>query len=541
MARFPCPICAKTEADLAELDPEDAKMFMEELGLSESGLARLIRSAYALLGLQSYFTSGETETRAWTIPVARKRRRLLASFTPTSSAASLRLKPRASKTMCLSVAKRAVATPASFARKARGVRGAGRRRHALPVQRVTGRYVRGTSILFRRWAMRALRVPIFCRGRVGKGESMANIREKGLSANMTPCTPSMDAAREALSTYFWLRSVSPRPRSAHWRRAFRPRCARHYAHGCWQIVVLSNSRDCSARARVGDFSARFPFMKDQGKRSYRCRRARSVLNSTLTPGQQRTVLARAEAGPYKIMYVAPERLADPLFQEFASRIEIPLSPLTRAHCVSQWGQDFRPAYTGISNFVESLPKRPPVIALTATATDKVRRDVSALLELRNPECVVTGYDRANLKFGVEKLNPKQKRTRIAQFIAAHSGDSGIVYCSTRKDVDGLSGWLAAEGLSVARYHAGMNKAERDDAQERFINDDAPIMSCDERFWHGNRQVRTCAGSCITTCRKARSVLPGGGPRGTRRRAERVPSSVVRWRRVSTCRFFYRGR
>jgi len=144
----------------------------------------------------------------------------------------------------------------------------------------------------------------------------------------------------------------------------------------------------------------------------------SFLNSTLTPGQQRTVLARAEAGTYKIMYVAPERLADPLFREFASRVEIPLIAVDEAHCVSQWGQDFRPAYTGIADFIESLPKRPPVIALTATATDKVRRDVSALLGLRNPECVVTGYDRANLKFGVEKLNPKQKRTRIAQFITA---------------------------------------------------------------------------------------------------------------------------
>ncbi len=311
---------------------------------------------------------------------------------------------------------------------------------------------------------------------------MADIQ--GLSAaNMVACEPTMEAARAALSRYYGYDEF--RPGQSQLIGAV---LAGRDALGimptgagkslCYQIpgIVLPGL------ALV--VSPLVSLMKDQVNALIDAGVRGSFLNSTLTPGQQRTVMARAEAGTYKIMYVAPERLADPVFREFASRVEIPLIAVDEAHCVSQWGQDFRPAYMGIADFIDSLPKRPPVIALTATATDKVRRDVSALLGLQNPECVVTGYDRTNLKFGVEKLNPKQKRARIAQFITEHPGDSGIVYCSTRKDVDGLSGWLAAEGLPVARYHAGMHKDERDDAQERFINDDAPIMVATNAFGMG---------------------------------------------------------
>lgn len=210
----------------------------------------------------------------------------------------------------------------------------------------------------------------------------------------------------------------------------------------------------------------------------------SYLNSTLTPGQQRTVMKRAEAGTYKIMYVAPERLADPLFRAFAARVTIPLIAVDEAHCVSQWGQDFRPSYLAIRDFVESLPSRPPLIALTATATDTVRRDIVGLLGLREPERVVTGYDRPNLRFGVEKLSPKHKRMRIAGFIAERPHDAGIVYCSTRKDVDALHAWLVGQGISAARYHAGMPAAERATSQQRFIDDDALIMVATNAFGMG---------------------------------------------------------
>ncbi len=210
----------------------------------------------------------------------------------------------------------------------------------------------------------------------------------------------------------------------------------------------------------------------------------SFLNSTLTPGQQRTVMQRAEAGTYKIMYVAPERLADSLFRDFVSRIHVPLIAVDEAHCVSQWGQDFRPSYLSIGEFIEGLPQRPPVIALTATATDAVRRDIVQLLGLQSPETVITGYDRPNLRFGVEKLSPRHKRTRIAGYIAEHPGDSGIIYCSTRKNVEELSAWLAGQGVSVARYHAGMSASDRQESQQRFIDDDALVMVATNAFGMG---------------------------------------------------------
>ena len=137
----------------------------------------------------------------------------------------------------------------------------------------------------------------------------------------------------------------------------------------------------------------------------------SYLNSTLTPGQQGTVMRRALAGAYDIMYVAPERLADPRFIEFASQASIPLIAIDEAHCVSQWGQDFRPAYLGIGEFIGALPKRPIVAALTATATEKVREDIVSLLGLRNPATVVTGFDRPNLHFAVEAQVGAYRRVR----------------------------------------------------------------------------------------------------------------------------------
>lgn len=210
----------------------------------------------------------------------------------------------------------------------------------------------------------------------------------------------------------------------------------------------------------------------------------SYLNSTLTPGQQRTVMKRAVEGTYKIMYVAPERLADPVFREFASQVEVPLIAVDEAHCVSQWGQDFRPSYLAIREFIESFEKRPIVVALTATATERVRNDITALLGLRDPAEIVTGFDRPNIRFGVERLEPKQKRARIAGYIAEHPRESGIIYCSTRKDVDALTEWLGQQGISATRYHAGMPAAHRQESQRRFIDDDALVMVATNAFGMG---------------------------------------------------------
>ncbi|MDO4290934.1 MAG: DNA helicase RecQ [Eggerthellaceae bacterium] len=210
----------------------------------------------------------------------------------------------------------------------------------------------------------------------------------------------------------------------------------------------------------------------------------AYLNSSLTPGQQATVMRRALDGAYDVMYVAPERLEDPRFVEFAHKATIPLLAVDEAHCVSQWGQDFRPSYLGIGTFIEGMPARPAVAALTATATEKVRADIVRLLGLRAPLEVVTGFDRPNLSFAVERLEPKRKIARIADLALGRPADSGIVYCSTRKDVERVCDALAAAGVAATRYHAGLSTAERKANQRAFIADDALVMVATNAFGMG---------------------------------------------------------
>ena len=210
----------------------------------------------------------------------------------------------------------------------------------------------------------------------------------------------------------------------------------------------------------------------------------AYLNSTLSPSQQAGVLRRALSGDYQIMYVAPERLSDPRFLDFAQKARIPLVAVDEAHCVSQWGQDFRPSYLGIGDFIGRLPERPVVAAFTATATDKVRADILRLLGLRDPLQVVTGFDRPNLYFGVERLEPKRKIARIASYALEHAADSGIVYCSTRKDTEKVHEALLEAGVRAVRYHAGLSTAEREENQRAFVADDAPVMVATNAFGMG---------------------------------------------------------
>ncbi len=210
----------------------------------------------------------------------------------------------------------------------------------------------------------------------------------------------------------------------------------------------------------------------------------AYLNSTLTPGQQATVLQRALEGAYQIMYVAPERLSDERFLAFAREARIPLVAVDEAHCVSQWGQDFRPSYLGVGDFIAQLPTRPAIAALTATATERVREDVIRLLGLRDPHRVVTGFDRPNLFFGVERLDAKKKIARIASYALEHASDSGIVYCSTRKDVERVQEVLVEAGVKATRYHAGLTAAERERNQRAFIADDEPVMVATNAFGMG---------------------------------------------------------
>ncbi len=210
----------------------------------------------------------------------------------------------------------------------------------------------------------------------------------------------------------------------------------------------------------------------------------SYFNSTLKPRVRPEVLRRALAGWYDIMYVAPERLCDPLFQEFARSANVPLLAVDEAHCVSQWGQDFRPAYRQINEFVQSLPTRPVVAGLTATATYRVRKDVVDYLGLTDPVVQVSGFDRENLRLATHELTPKERKRWLVSYVRRHKDESGIVYAMTRKRVDELAEELDREGFMVAAYHAGYENDDRAAAQERFANDDARVMVATNAFGMG---------------------------------------------------------
>ncbi len=220
----------------------------------------------------------------------------------------------------------------------------------------------------------------------------------------------------------------------------------------------------------------------------------AYLNSTLTPGQQNTVLKRASEGWYQIMYVAPERLSDPRFLAFAQAaaapggVGIPLVAVDEAHCVSQWGQDFRPSYLEIASFVGALPQRPVLAAFTATATSRVRADIARMLRLDAPVTVTTGFDRPNLYFEVRELGDKAKVAWVCNYVREHAQESGIVYCATRKKVDELAQdlWheLAPFGVRVGHYHAGLTADERRANQDGFIADQIPVMVATNAFGMG---------------------------------------------------------
>ena len=212
----------------------------------------------------------------------------------------------------------------------------------------------------------------------------------------------------------------------------------------------------------------------------------AYLNSRLSPTQQDEVIHRAHAGAYDLMYVAPERLDDARFLSLVTdpAVPLPLVAVDEAHCVSQWGQDFRPSYLGIRDFIESLPTRPTVAAFTATATPRVADDIMRLLGLHEPVRVTTGFDRPNLRFEVEQLADAKKIARIAAYALNHAGDSGIIYCSTRKDTERVHEALVAAGVPATRYHAGLGHGERETNQRLFVNDDAPVMVATNAFGMG---------------------------------------------------------
>ena len=208
----------------------------------------------------------------------------------------------------------------------------------------------------------------------------------------------------------------------------------------------------------------------------------AFINSALTEGQIRKALSLAAQGVYKIIYVAPERLESWEFLDFATHTEISMVTVDEAHCISQWGQDFRPSYVKIVDFIRKLGRRPVVSAFTATATENVRDDILRTLQLANPNVVVTGFDRENLYYSVEHI--RKKDDFILDYIEKHPSDSGIIYCATRKNVDKLYEELFKRGVAVTRYHAGLGGAERKKNQEDFIYDRAPVVVATNAFGMG---------------------------------------------------------
>ena len=208
----------------------------------------------------------------------------------------------------------------------------------------------------------------------------------------------------------------------------------------------------------------------------------ACINSAMSAEEFRDALYFAGRGQYKLLYVAPERLTAPSFLEFAKRVPISMVTVDEAHCISQWGQDFRPSYLKILDFLAELPERPLVSAFTATATTEVRDDIVQALGLHEPFIKTTGFDRPNLYFAVEQ--PTSKGTKLLQLLNERKDKSGIVYCSTRKNVEEICDLLLSRGLPATRYHAGLDPDERRENQDDFLYDRKTIMVATNAFGMG---------------------------------------------------------
>ena len=223
-------------------------------------------------------------------------------------------------------------------------------------------------------------------------------------------------------------------------------------------------------------------MQDQVKALNNAGIRAAFINSSLSEAQIDKALTLAAEGSYKLLYVAPERLESSAFRSFAAAAELSMVTVDEAHCISQWGQDFRPSYLKIAEFISRLPYRPVIGAFTATATEQVKQDIIALLQLNQPFTLTTGFDRPNLYFGVAR--PRDKERYIEEYILDHRDRSGIVYCATRKSVESVCKELQSVGISATRYHAGLTPEERSKNQEDFVYDRKRVMVATNAFGMG---------------------------------------------------------
>lgn len=210
----------------------------------------------------------------------------------------------------------------------------------------------------------------------------------------------------------------------------------------------------------------------------------TYINSSLNDNEMKSRLDEVTNNKYKIVYVAPERLESQLFRVMISKIKVSMVTVDEAHCISQWGQDFRPSYLKIATFINSLSQRPILSAFTATANEDVKDDMLCMLRLNNPYVLITGFDRKNLYFSVEKLNNKGKNKYLIDYIKKHSNDSGIIYCATRNNVEEVCDMLKSFDVQVTKYHAGLSNEERKKNQEEFIYDISPIIVATNAFGMG---------------------------------------------------------
>lgn len=223
-------------------------------------------------------------------------------------------------------------------------------------------------------------------------------------------------------------------------------------------------------------------MKDQVRALNEAGIHAAYINSSLTEGQIEKAFALACRGQYKIIYVAPERLLTRLFQNFSRKTKISMVTVDEAHCISQWGQDFRPSYLNIVDMVAGLSERPVVSAFTATATGEVQEDIQCVLQLHSPKVLVTGFDRKNLYFEVRSGGGKD--AWLLEYVKEHRGESGIIYCATRKNVEAVYTALRMADVPASRYHAGMDAEERRRSQDQFIFDECPVMVATNAFGMG---------------------------------------------------------
>ncbi|MBO8170260.1 MAG: DNA helicase RecQ [Bacillaceae bacterium] len=208
----------------------------------------------------------------------------------------------------------------------------------------------------------------------------------------------------------------------------------------------------------------------------------AFLNSTLKKREWSRILNEAAQGEYRLLYVAPERLEADSFQALVREMPISFVAIDEAHCVSQWGHDFRPGYLRISTFIDNLPSRPVVAAFTATATEEVRRDIIRLLGLKDPALHMTGFDRPNLNFSV--LRGVNRESYVSRYIRKHADQAGIIYTATRRETESLFEKLTKEGFSAGKYHAGMSDRERERMQQAFLQDDIRVMVATNAFGMG---------------------------------------------------------